>query len=922
MTREQKIKDLVNKGYTRAQAYLITNTLPKAQQSLNMSPQNMFKVPNIPDMYNNTNQPSNTPMQGWDNILQPYGGVPNNNYRNTFETSYRPTQEVINNPPRQNTISPIPTLQPRGLAETTMPTITAPTTINQYAIPANQYSNTQTVEQATPEQGKQPIYNPFGGISLEQSLFRAGQGIGQKDPWMATSGLGLSGLKLGRIGLSGYATGTENNRVLEEMQRKQFEDMRRPQMLQEGGDISNAAVMTGKFVVDQPNLNANVELERDEFVKDNQTGEIKKVVGDTHKNGGVKTNLEDAKILSDYTKIGAKNAKELKEKYNLSVKKTDTFAKVMEKANKKLGVDKIVKEQTEYIEKVGQNETIKSEGTKKVNDEFLSSQISEREEKLNELKGVQNLIFEDIFEKQEQIPKKGNGELLDAKGKPMQVNELNVMQEGGRISNLAIKYGISPERAQELIMMQQGGEQPMQEQPSQEQGISPEEIIQAFAQATQQDPNAIMEQIQQLAPEEQQIAIQQMMETLQGMMQEGQSQPQEEQMPQEMMQEGGRFEDAFSNIESLGYTGKKNIAEMQEWMAKNYPQEVVNYFTKNGQPLTAKHVDIIKNKYKNVFEEVGIPANKKSEDYTSEEKLKLQTALGDKANSEFLLEGFKDKKWDRRFPLIGVNATPRGMSSQAQSGIVSPTEAVSRGQYVTPEQVKAQEQMLQAEQTATGSAQQTAMPNLPVDFLLPPSAMQAIAKPFVPLGRIQPVKLTAEPMLAETERQRQTAMESLRASGLPPQIQEALASSQLASSQGAVNDGIAKTEQFNAQNQFQADQFNIGQASKEDLVNTQFAQDYQDKMMQTLSNQERDMRRYYNELNAQNRYNFNYIDRRNIANESFENFSTTGSDITYNPSMNQSSGVIPQNVLNQILIDQEIAKKQRLKEINAKSKIT
>ena len=74
----------------------------------------------------------------------------------------------------------------------------------------------------------------------------------------------------------------------------------------------------------------------------------------------------------------------------------------------------------------------------------------------------------------------------------------------------------------------------------------------------------------------------------------------------------------------LGYEGKKEIGAMQNWTADNYPDEVVKYFTENGQPLTAKHVDIIKNKYKDAFKETGIPTNKKSEDYTVEEKLKLQ----------------------------------------------------------------------------------------------------------------------------------------------------------------------------------------------------------------------------------------------------------------------------------------------------------
>lgn len=53
------------------------------------------------------------------------------------------------------------------------------------------------------------------------------------------------------------------------------------------------------------------------------------------------------------------------------------------------------------------------------------------------------------------------------------------------------------------------------------------QIIQAFAQATGQDPNTIMQQLQQLPPEEQQAAIQQMAQQLQGGAQEEQAEMQQ-----------------------------------------------------------------------------------------------------------------------------------------------------------------------------------------------------------------------------------------------------------------------------------------------------------------------------------------------------------------------------------------------------------
>lgn len=136
------------------------------------------------------------------------------------------------------------------------------------------------------------------------------------------------------------------------------------------------------------------------------------------------------------------------------------------------------------------------------------------------------------------------------------------------------------------------------------------------------------------------------------------------------------------------------------------------------------------------------------------------------------------------------------------------------------------------------------MPMLPVDLRLPPSATPPLLKSEIQLGRIQPIKMTTEPMLSEQARQQYTAQEQLSATGLPLQIQQAIMAQNLASSQMSTNDATAKVEQFNNQQQFQADQFNIGQRSKEQLSNEAYNQDYQAKMLSGIANTERDYRNF------------------------------------------------------------------------------
>ena len=154
---------------------------------------------------------------------------------------------------------------------------------------------------------------------------------------------------------------------------------------------------------------------------------------------------------------------------------------------------------------------------------------------------------------------------------------------------------------------------------------------------------------------------------------------------------------------------------------------------------------------------------------------------------------------------------------------------------------------------------QTVAPWLPQALRLAPSSLDPLAKEQVNLQRIEPVKLTTEPMLAEQERQRQTDVARVQATGLTPQQQEALLAQGLSSSQLASNDAIGKVEMANQQNQFQADQFNIGQTAKEDISNAEYRQDYQNKTLGSLNAYERDLRNFYNQDYLDRVNNFNTI---------------------------------------------------------------
>jgi molybdenum-dependent DNA-binding transcriptional regulator ModE len=453
-------------------------------------------------------------------------------------------------------------------------------------------------------------YDPFGSVSMEHALRFAGQGVAEGNSGNAILGGATALLKGGRNFLGGLAYGKENKRVEDEYNTNMRKDPRAVYTRQQGGKVSRADLLNDSVLIDDP-TGGNINIEDGEIVRDEQ-GNIKEAVGDTHKNGGININLTQGEVLSNSKelasmKVGAKNAKELKDRYNISTKKTDTYADVMKKANRAIGETKIRDEQTELLKKIEANEKTKDKTTKALNDEMFSKQTAVLEDRLAAVKEVQNIIFDDVFQRQEAVPKKGNGELINNDGSPMEVNDseqavaqqggevpitmrkikgiqggvtnerkgegyyiyydklpvdegfnhninrefvskdaynetvlrtpayqeyknapqfnnnrlITGVQQGGQIQAMAKKYGIPYERALEL--MQQGGEvqeEQMEEQmsnPQEEQGeLNPQEVIVKFAEVTQQDPQAIMEQLQQMQPEAQQQAIEQMMQTLQG----------------------------------------------------------------------------------------------------------------------------------------------------------------------------------------------------------------------------------------------------------------------------------------------------------------------------------------------------------------------------------------------------------------------
>ena len=74
-------------------------------------------------------------------------------------------------------------------------------------------------------------------------------------------------------------------------------------------------------------------------------GDVQKVVGETHENGGVKMQLDNGtRVISDNLEIGGDFAKSLRKEFDIDVLAKDTFANTLDKYTRKIGLKKLNEE--------------------------------------------------------------------------------------------------------------------------------------------------------------------------------------------------------------------------------------------------------------------------------------------------------------------------------------------------------------------------------------------------------------------------------------------------------------------------------------------------------------------------------------------------------------------------------------------------
>ena len=191
-------------------------------------------------------------------------------------------------------------------------------------------------------------------------------------------------------------------KFLEEGDQMQYSEMgpqeNRPQM-------PLTEEMTGEFIQQQPseaNITPNAEVENREFIQ-HPDGQVQQVKGRTHNQGGERVELEGGtKVVSDKLKLGAKNAKLLREQFGLNnIKASDTYAVAVEKYTKKIGLKELNEQQQEYFDKLKKEEKTKDQATSELNNEVLSEKINNIEQKKSTLEEVRAKFTDYTYQLQE-----------------------------------------------------------------------------------------------------------------------------------------------------------------------------------------------------------------------------------------------------------------------------------------------------------------------------------------------------------------------------------------------------------------------------------------------------------------------------------------------------------------------------------------
>ena len=809
-----------------------------------------FSSNQIPPNQGSTINPLMPNLPNWDNIVQGATSSQQSTRANT-PRAYNPATGQIeynyyNNPTlrseRENAQNPTSqvedtTTQNQQVDATvnTQAKTTEKTVANNTTLSDEDYQTWKMLDEKA-KAGKQTptenlnLINPYGNAGIESSLAYGSYQAGLGNVGQASLGFGRGLFGLARTGLNAQ----DNNSIVNYSN------------LEKGGEIRVSELLTNKYITDSSN--PTVEVEHNEYVLNSENGQIAKAVGETHEDGGIKTNLPGgSKVLSDHLTLGNKGAKEISKELDIKAKSKDTYAQVLEKYSNKIGVNKNIKEEAKLIEKTEKAMSLDDNDTKDLNAMFLEKDFKRVQEEKVTLNAEQQEAFDKLYEKQEA-------------SKPME-EQSQMFQEGGEVDpeqvfQELLAQGMSEEEAIAYMeqMQAQGQEAPQDDITAQiqallEQGETPENIVQMLLEQGYSEEEAV--QVVQSAMPQMQDGGQTGRGTTAGFYKQLES-----------LSEQLGIAPPKININATGKAKDSEWGKMQAWMNTNAPDVVEKYM--RDQPLPNKGMRNLFATKKEELKAAGIDVNRKPESFTPEEREEIQSKI--ELDGDFLRDAFNDNLSDYRYPETGI--VGKVATAGRTDGISAPLPTANQ---------------LSAPQQATNPTQpqnnRTAIPMFPTVEGMPPSAMLIPRTDQVTFNRIRPTTITPEVAIASANNQSNFAVEQAYANN--PNIAAFAAANLIGTTQQSANKAINQADMYNAQANDKANLYNAQVGDKEQLMNIELANNYERRLFTSLGNQEADWNRYFTQKSLQNKQNWMDVNNLQLNNAMFPNYQSDGTNVYF-----------------------------------------
>lgn len=318
-----------------------------------------------------------------------------------------------------------------------------------------------------------PYYSPdLGGRAqmFDTSLgrIRAGNKVGANVAQAAFSGLSLGmGLARNIMGASSAAYAASRD---EQAAREKLAKERRQQFIRwerEGGGINlgngqriDSSDLTGEYIYPLPKSmegNANVEIEKGEYVLTPDDVGPMEAKGNRHEDGGTPVDLPEAHIISDYRTIDDDFASYVRENYGIRATEKDTYATLLDRYKKKIGLSEKYDDQERVFKRLEKNKDVKDKNTSELNKSILSKYVNDNQKEIDELEAQFRSFADIVYNKQEESKRQEKIDTFFRDGGKVDLNAVRKQAKALNISESDAKNWIYDEYVRRVRKMAEGG---------------------------------------------------------------------------------------------------------------------------------------------------------------------------------------------------------------------------------------------------------------------------------------------------------------------------------------------------------------------------------------------------------------------------------------------------------------------------------